>query len=83
MFKLIVIAAIILGGGALLGTRKETPFMRLGIIAALAGVLLMAATTLFAVRSLWFGVIVAIVGVALYYYGRIVRRETLFVAKPK
>lgn len=81
--KLLVILAIVLGAGALLGTRKETPFLRLGIIGALAGVLLMACTAIFAVRSLWFGVIIAIIGVVLYYYGRLVRRENLFVAKPK
>ena len=81
--KLIAIVAIVLGAGALLGTRRDTPFMRWGIVAALAGVLLMASSTLFAFRGVTFGIILAIAGVAIYYFGRLARKEQLFVGKTK
>jgi hypothetical protein len=81
--KIIAIAAVILGLGALFGTRRETPFMRWGIVITLAGVLLMAASALFTFRGITLGIVLAILGVGAYYYGRIVRREQLFVSKPK
>jgi hypothetical protein len=81
--KIIAIAAIVLGLGALIGTRRDTPFVRWGIILTLAGVLLMAASALFAVRSVIAGIALALIGVGAYYYGRLVRREQLFVSKPK
>lgn len=81
--KLIAIAAIVLGLGALIGTRRDTPFIRWGIIVTLAGVLLMAASALFTFRGVTVGIALALAGVAAYYYGRLVRKEQLFVAKPK
>lgn len=81
--KIIAIAAIILGLGALAGTRRDTPFIRWGIVITLAGVLLMALAALFTLRSVTFGIVLALIGVASYYYGRLVRREQLFVSKPK
>lgn len=79
--KIIAIAAIVLGLGALFGTRRDTPFIRWGIVVTLAGVLLMAASTIFAMRSVVFGIVLALIGVVAYYYGRLVRREQLFVKK--
>jgi hypothetical protein len=81
--KLIAILAVVLGAAALLGTRSDTPFVRWGIIIALAGVLLMAASALFTARGVYFGIALAGAGIAAYYYGRLVRHERLFVAKPK
>lgn len=81
--KIIAIAAIILGLGALFGTRRDTPFIRWGITLTLVGVLLMAASALFTFRGVTFGIVLALIGVGAYYYGRFVRREQLFVSKPK
>ena len=81
--KLLLIAAVVLGAGMLAGTRRETPFIRYGIIAAIAGVLMIAASALFTIRGLAFGAILAFAGVGIYYYGRIARRERLFLSKPK
>ncbi|HEV3152232.1 MAG TPA: hypothetical protein VGZ02_00350 [Candidatus Baltobacteraceae bacterium] len=81
--KLLLIAAIVLGAGMLLGTRRDTPFMRWGIAATLVGVMLIAASAIFTIRGVFFGAILAFVGVAVYYYGRIARREQLFFSKPK
>jgi hypothetical protein len=81
--KFIAIAAIVLGLGALIGTRRETPFIRWGIVITLAGVLLMSASALFTFRGVTYGIVLALIGVAAYYYGRLVRREQLFLSKPK
>jgi hypothetical protein len=81
--KLIVIVAVLLGLGALFGTRRDTPFMRWGIVIALAGMLLMASSAFFTFRGVTFGIALAFIGVAAYYFGRLVRKEQLFVAKPK
>ena len=81
--KLLLIAAVILGAALLAGTRRETPFIRWGIVAALAGVLLIATSAIFTIRGLAFGAVLAFAGGALYYYGRIARRERLFLSKPK
>lgn len=79
--KIIALAAIVLGLGALVGTRRDTPFIRWGIITTLVGVLLMAASAIFTFRGVTFGIVLAFLGVAAYYYGRLVRREHLFVIK--
>ena len=81
--KFIAIVAIVLGIGALIGTRRETPFMRWGIVATLIGVLLMASSALFTFRGVTYGIVLAIVGVCVYYFGRLVRKEQLFVGKTK
>lgn len=81
--KLLILAAVVLGAGMLFGTRRDTPFMRWGIVATLIGVLLIATSAIFTVRGILFGAIVAFGGVAIYYYGRIARREQLFISKPK
>jgi hypothetical protein len=81
--KFIALAGIVLGLLALAGTRRDTPFIRWGIIIMLGGVLLMAASAVFTFRGVTFGVALALAGVAAYYYGRLVRKEQLFVAKPK
>ncbi len=81
--KLLALLAIVLGAAALFGTRQETPFIRWGIIATLVGVLMMVASAIFTFRGVSFGIALAIVGVAVYYYGRLIRRERLFVTKPK
>jgi hypothetical protein len=81
--KLIVIAAVILGIGMLAGTRKDTPFIRWGVIMALVGVLLTLTSAIFTIRGIAFGTILAVVGVLVYYYGRFARHERIFVAKPK
>jgi hypothetical protein len=81
--KFVVIAAIVLGFGMLAGTRKDTPFIRWGVVVALAGVLLTLTSAIFTVRGIAFGSILAVIGVLVYYYGRLVRHERIFVAKPK
>jgi hypothetical protein len=81
--KLLVILAVVLGAGALFGTRRDTPFMRWGIILALAGLLIMLSTTFFTFRGVTIGIALALIGVGAYYFGRLVRKEQLFVAKPK
>ena len=81
--KFIALAGIVLGLLALVGTRRDTPFIRWGIIIMLGGVLLMAASAVFTFRGVTFGIALALAGVAAYYYGRLVRKEQLFVAKPK
>lgn len=81
--KLVAIAAIVLAIGALLGTRRDTPFIRWGIVATMAGVLMMLASAIFTFRGVTIGVALAIVGVGVYYFGRFVRKEQLFVAKSK
>ena len=81
--KLLLIAAVILGAGMLFGTRRDTPFMRWGIVGTLAGVLLIAASAIFTVRGVFFGGVLALAGVAVYYYGRLARREQLFITRPK
>jgi hypothetical protein len=79
--KIIALAAIVLGLGALIGTRRDTPFIRWGIVITLIGVLLMATSALFTFRGVTFGVVLAVIGVGAYYYGRLVRREQIFVSK--
>lgn len=81
--RIIAIAAIVLGLGALVGTRRDTPFIRWGILVTLAGVLLMAGSALFTFRGVTAGIVLALAGVGAYYYGRLVRKEQLFVSKPK
>ena len=81
--KLLIIAAVVLGAGMLLGTRRDTPFTRWGIAAAIAGVMLIAASAIFTIRGVLFGSVLAFAGIAVYYYGRIARRERLFLSKPK
>ena len=80
--KFIALAAIVLLL-TLVGTRRDTPFIRWGIIIMLGGVLVMAASAIFTFRGVTLGIVLAIAGVAAYYYGRLVRKEQLFVAKPK
>lgn len=81
--RLLLIAAVVLAAGMFFGTRRETPFMRWGIVVTLLGVLLIATSAIFTVRGLAAGAILAIAGVAVYYYGRFARREQLFISKPK
>ncbi len=83
MLKLLVIVAVVLGAGALFGTRRDTPFMRWGIILALAGLLVMLSAAFFTFNGLKVGIALALIGVVAYYFGRLVRKEQLFVAKPK
>jgi hypothetical protein len=79
--KLLVLIAVLLGLGMLAGTRKDTPFIRWGVIIALVGLLLTFTSTIFAIRGLAFGTILAVVGVAVYYYGRLARKERIFVSR--
>ena len=79
--KIAIVLALIIGGVSLLGTRHNTPFIRLGIVLAVAGVLVASTTALFAARSLMFGLFVFLAGAAVYYYGRLVRREQLVLPK--
>lgn len=81
--RLLIIAAVVLGAIMLAGTRRETPFTRWGIAAAIVGVLLVATSAIFTIRGVIFGVVLCFAGVAVYYYGRLARRERLFVSKPK
>ena len=81
--KLLVIVAVVLGLGMLLGTRKDTPFIRWGVVITLVGILLTLTSAIFTIRGLAFGTILAIIGVAVYYYGRLARKERIFVTKPK
>jgi hypothetical protein len=78
--KLLVIVAIVLGAGALLGTRRETPFMRWGIVIALVGIVLLATSAIFTFRGVTFGLVLTIAGVCVYYFGRVARRERLFIS---
>lgn len=79
--KLIVLAAVVLGIGMLAGTRKDTPFIRWGVVIALAGVLLTLTSAIFTVRGVAFGTVLAVVGVGVYYYGRFARKEQIFVSR--
>lgn len=79
--KLIALLAVVLGAGMLLGTRKDTPFIRWGVVIALVGLLLTMTSALFTVRGIAFGTILAVAGVAVYYYGRLVRKERIFVSR--
>lgn len=79
--KILTIAAIVLGIGMLLGTRRDTPFIRWGVVIALTGVLLTLTSALFTVRGVAGGTILAVAGVAVYYYGRFARKERLFVSR--
>jgi hypothetical protein len=79
--KFLVIVAVVLGLGMLFGTRKDTPFIRFGVIIALVGILLTLTSAIFTIRGLAFGTIVAIAGVLVYYYGRLVRKERIFVSR--
>ena len=81
MLKFIVIVAVVLGFGMLAGTRKDTPFIRWGVIIALVGILLTLTSAIFTIRGLAFGTILAIVGVLVYYYGRFARKERIFVSR--
>ena len=81
--KLLVIAAIVLAAGSLLGTRRDTPFLRWSIVIVLAGILLIASSALFTVRGVTFGIALALAGAAVYFYGRLGRNERLFVSKTK
>ncbi len=81
--KILALVAIVIGAAALFGTRRETPFMRWGIIVLLAGVLVMSTGAMFTARGVTYGLVLAVCGAGVYYYGRLVRRERLFVAKPK
>lgn len=83
MVKFLVLVAVLLGAGALFGTRRDTPFIRWGIVLALAGLLIMLSTTFFTFRGVTIGIALALIGVGAYYFGRLVRKEQLFVAKPK
>lgn len=79
--KFIVVLAVVLGLGMLAGTRKDTPFIRWGVIIALVGILLTFTSAIFTIRGLAFGTILAIVGVGVYYYGRLARKERIFVSR--
>lgn len=79
--KLVALLALVLGASLLFGTRKDTPFIRWGVVIALVGLLLTLTSALFTVRGIAFGTILAIVGVAVYYYGRVVRKERIFVSR--
>lgn len=79
--KLIIIAALVLGVGMLFGTRKDTPFIRWGVIIALVGVLFTLTSAIFTVRGIAFGTVLAVVGVLVYYYGRFARKERIFVSR--
>lgn len=79
--KFVIIIALVLGFGMLAGTRKDTPFIRWGVIIALLGLLLTLTSAFFTIRGLAFGTILAIIGVAVYYYGRLARKERIFVSR--
>lgn len=77
--KLLVIVAV--GVAMLAGTRKDTPFIRWGVIIALIGIVLTLTSAIFTVRGVAVGTILAIVGVGVYYYGRLARKEQIFVSR--
>jgi hypothetical protein len=79
--KLLIIAALVLGVAMLAGTRKDTPFIRWGVFIALLGLLLTLTSAMFTVRGIAFGTILAILGVAVYYYGRYARKERIFISR--
>lgn len=79
--KFAIFAALALGGLMLLATNRNTPFMRWGLVIALAGVLLTLTSTMFTVRGIAFGTILAFAGLVVYYYGRFARKERLFVSR--
>lgn len=81
--KILAILAVVLAGAGLLRTNHSTPFLRWGIVIAIAGVALLTTAGMFAVRGVLFGAILCAAGAAVYYYGRFVRREQLLVPKPK
>lgn len=77
--KLLALAAVVLGFGILVGTRKETPFVRWGVILALAGVVLALSSAFFALGSIKIGFFLAVAGVAAYAFGRVIRKERLSI----
>lgn len=79
--KFIVFGALLLGIAMLTGTRKDTPFIRWGVIIALTGLLLTLTTAMFTVRGIAFGTVLGVVGVAVYYYGRYARKERIFISR--
>jgi len=79
--KFAILAAVALGVFMLFATNKNTPFMRWGIVVALTGVVLTLTSTIFTVRGVAFGMILAVAGLAVYYYGRFARKERLFVSR--
>lgn len=79
--KILLLFAVLAGGTVLLGNRRERPFISWGVVLAVAGVLLASTTVLFATRSLVAGVVLLAAGAAVYYYGRVVRRERLVLPK--
>jgi drug/metabolite transporter (DMT)-like permease len=81
--KLILLVVVLLGAATLFGTRRETPFLRWGVVIALSGVVVLATSALFTMRAVTFGIVLAVAGALVYYYGRFARKETLFVSKPK
>jgi hypothetical protein len=56
-------------------------FVRWGIIIALLGVLLTVTSARFLFGGLKLGAILVLAGVALYYYGRFARKESIFVSR--
>lgn len=52
-------------------------FIRWGLVIALIGIVL----TFTAFRGMRFGAILIVAGVAVYYYGRFVRKERIFVSR--
>ncbi len=79
--KLIAVVAIVLGIGILAGTRKDTPFIRWGVLFALAGVVIAFTSVLFTFGSIKIGLALALAGIAAYAFGRVVRKERLFVTR--
>jgi drug/metabolite transporter (DMT)-like permease len=75
--KLLALGAVLVAAVMLLGTRRDTPFIRWGMALALLGILLVVTSA----RAISAGAVLAILGACAYYYGRLVRHEQIFVAK--
>jgi hypothetical protein len=74
--KLLLGAVAVLIFIALFGTRRETPFMRWGIVGTIAGVALLGSAVFFTLRGVMFGIVLILLGAGVYAFGRVVRKES-------
>lgn len=79
--KLLAGAIAVLVFVALFGTRRETPFMRWGIVAVTFGVALMGSAVFFTIRGVMFGIVLILAGAGIYAFGRLVRKESATVPR--
>ncbi|HET7814680.1 MAG TPA: hypothetical protein VFL13_09945 [Candidatus Baltobacteraceae bacterium] len=75
--KMLLLLALLAAGAALIAARKGTPFLRWGIVVAVAGVLLISSAAIFTARGVMYGTVLVAIGLVIYGYGRVFRNERL------